>query len=229
MKVIGAGLPRTATLSQKVALEMLGFGPCYHMVDVLSDLDRTAPWQQAVDGDARWDQIFDGYQSTVDWPGSYFWSELVEEYPDAKVLLSVRDADAWVSSMRETIWGILYGDSLMADLSAARGRVDSQWLDYTDLMRDMWERSGLLDAEGGADGEAMQRFNEEVQARVPSDRLLVWTATDGWEPLCRFLEVDVPEAPFPRVNDKKGFVDRVVGASIGVLQQWWAEQEPAVA
>jgi len=229
MKLIGAGLPRTATLSQKIALEMLGMGPCYHMVDVLGNLDRAAQWRQALDGPARWDEIFDGYESTVDWPGAYFYEELMETYPDAKVLLSARDADAWENSMRETIWGIFYGDCLMKDLSNARGRVDQRWFDYIGMMKEMWQRSGLLDAAGGADGAAMQRYNEEVQERVPSDRLLVWTAGDGWEPLCQFLEVDVPDAPFPRVNDQKGFVDRVVGASIDVLQNWWAEQEPAMA
>jgi Sulfotransferase domain len=229
MKLIGAGLPRTATLSQKIALEMLGMGPCYHMVDVLGDLDRAAQWRQALDGAARWDEIFDGYESTVDWPGAYFYEELMKTYPDAKVLLSARDADAWENSMRETIWGIFYGDCLMKDLSNARSRVDQRWFDYIDMMKEMWQRSGLLDAAGGADGGAMQRYNEEVQERVPSGRLLVWTADDGWEPLCQFLEVDVPDAPFPRVNDQKGFIDRVVGASIDVLQSWWAEQEPAMA
>src|SRR5262249_34450176 len=119
MRLIGAGLPRTATLSQKIALEMLGVGPCYHMVDVLSDLDRAASWPEAVRGNANWDEIFAGYQSTVDWPGSYFYRELHETYPDAKVLLSVRPGDAWARSMSQTITSILYGPSLMYDLSSA--------------------------------------------------------------------------------------------------------------
>src|SRR6516162_2082937 len=113
MKVIGAGLPRTATLTQKVALEMLGFGPCYHMVDVLADLDQAKLWQRALDGEAPWDQIFDGFNSTVDWPGGYFYRELIDVYPDAKVLLSVRDGDSWSCSMRDTIWGLFYGDILI--------------------------------------------------------------------------------------------------------------------
>jgi hypothetical protein len=229
MKVIGAGLPRTATLSQKVALEMLGFGPCYHMVDVLGDLDRAAQWRQAVDGLPRWDEIFDGYESTVDWPGAYFYEELAQTYPDAKVLLSVRDPDGWEQSMRETIWGIFYGDCLMKDLSTARSRVDRQWLEYIEMMKEMWQLSGLLDESGGANGAVMDRYHQQVQERIPAERLLVWSARDGWEPLCEFLEVEVPSAPFPRVNDAKTFVDRVVGASIDVLQGWWAAQEPAMA
>ena len=90
MKLIGAGLPRTATLSQKIALEMLGVGPCYHMVNVTSDLDRVAQWSRAFNGDADWAEIFAGCNAMVDWPGSFFHRELIETYPDAKVLLSVR-------------------------------------------------------------------------------------------------------------------------------------------
>src|SRR5579864_6711512 len=101
MRLIGAGLPRTGTLSQKAALEMLGIGPCYHMVTVLRDLDQTRVWRRALDGQARWGEIFNGCQATVDWPGSFFYRELVDAFPDAKVLLSIRDAEAWEGSMRE--------------------------------------------------------------------------------------------------------------------------------
>src|SRR6478752_4325732 len=72
MKVIGAGMPRTGTLTQKMALEMLGFGPCYHMVDVLADLTQATLWERALDGDPQWPTIFEGFHSTVDWPGGYF-------------------------------------------------------------------------------------------------------------------------------------------------------------
>ena len=92
MKVIGAGLPRTGTLSQKVALEMLGFGPCYHMVNVLTDLPLPEHWERGDGrGPADWDAIFGEHESTVDWPGSFFYRELADAYPEAKVVLSVRD------------------------------------------------------------------------------------------------------------------------------------------
>src|SRR4030088_835130 len=110
MKLIGAGLPRTATLTQKVALEMLGIGPCYHMVNVLGDLDLVPLWQDALEGRPDWERIFEGHQSTVDWPGGFFYRELIEAYPDAKVLLSVRDPEAWERSMRDTVWGVVWGD-----------------------------------------------------------------------------------------------------------------------
>ena len=105
MKLIGAGLPRTATLTQKISLEILGYGPCYHMVNVLSNLDLVPQWVEAFEGTGDWNKIFEGCQATVDWPGSFFYRELIEVYPDAKVLLSVRDGAAWARSMRDTIWG----------------------------------------------------------------------------------------------------------------------------
>jgi len=233
MKLIGAGLPRTGTLSQKVALEMLGLAPCYHMVNVLGDLDEAQVCRRAVDGEQPWDEVFEGFQATVDWPGSYFYRELIEFYPDAKVFLSVRDADAWERSMRETIWGTFYGDMLIRDLSEARRRVDPKWNGFIELMLEMWKRSGLISNGADTDSEsmkrAMERFNEEVQETVPSDRLLVWSVSDGWEPLCRFLEVPVPDTPFPHLNDSKGYRDRIIDGALLALQEWRAQDPEAVA
>jgi len=234
MKVIGAGLPRTGTLSQKVALEMLGLGPCYHMVNVLADLDLAPLWRRAMEGNANWNEIFDGFESTVDWPGSFFYKELIEVYPDAKVVLGLRDGESWARSMRETIWGVFYGDGLVRHLSSARGNVDPKWRGYIEMMVGMWERSGLMD--GGEDttaesmASAMERYQEEVKQAVPSDRLLVWSVQEGWEPLCEFLEVPVPDAPFPKTNDAREFGARLVDASLMVLQHWRDQQkaeEPA--
>jgi hypothetical protein len=223
MKLIGAGLPRTATLSQKVALEMLGLGPCYHMVNVLGDLDLVPQWRRALDGDVDWEELFGHCQATVDWPGSFFYRELMEAYPNAKVLLSVRDGDAWARSMRQTIWGTLYGDDLVGLLSKARAMVDPQWRGYTELMTEMWQRRGLLAGEGTSDdwmAAAMRRYHEEVQETVPAHRLLVWEPADGWEPLCEFLELPVPDTPFPRLNDSAQFVERIIDGSLLAIKQW---------
>jgi sulfotransferase family protein len=228
MKVIGAGLPRTGTLSQKVALEMLGVGPCYHMVNVLLDLDQVGPWRRALEGDRQWDEIFDGFQSTVDWPGSYFYRELVDYYPDAKVLLSTRDGDAWARSMRETIYATLYGDVLIGHLSQARCEIDPKWCGYIDLMKDMWDRSGLLQGAATTDewmSEAVDRFHEQVKANVPADRLLVWSPAEGWEPLCEFLELPAPDTPFPHLNDTEQFVERIVDGALLAIQAWRAESD----
>src|ERR1700761_670692 len=144
MKVIGAGLPRTGTLSQKIALEMLGLGPCYHMVNVLSDLDLADGWRHAVEGRISPTEMLEGFQATVDWPGSFFYRDLIDVYPDAKVLLSVRPAEAWTRSMRDTIWGVIFGDNLIRHMSDAWMQVDPQWCGYMGLMREMWHRSGLI-------------------------------------------------------------------------------------
>ncbi|MBV9800565.1 MAG: hypothetical protein JO039_21125 [Solirubrobacterales bacterium] len=231
MKLIGAGLPRTGTLSQKVALEILGLGPCYHMVNVLGDLDEVPAWNRALEGQAAWQELFEGFQSTVDWPGAFFYKELIEVYPDAKVLLSVRDADGWERSMRETIWGVLYGDMLIRDLSNARARVDPKWRGYTELMAEMWRHSGLIserDSHTGWMSRAMERYNEEVQLTVPPERLLVWSVGDGWESLCQFLDVPVPSMPFPHLNDSKEFGERVVDGSLLALQEWRSQDAPPV-
>ncbi|MGH2894358.1 MAG: sulfotransferase family protein [Solirubrobacteraceae bacterium] len=222
MKLIGAGLPRTGTLSQKIALEMLGLAPCYHMVNVLADLDETARWGRVLDGDLSSAEIFEGYGATVDWPGSFFYRELAALYPDAKVLLSLRSGESWARSMRDTIWGVIYGDILIRHLSDARRLVDSPWDDYISLMSEMWRRSGLMhDADTSADemALAMERFNREVQDTVPAERLLVWSVADGWEPLCEFLELPVPEADFPRVNDSAQFGDRIIDGAIEAVQR----------
>ena len=236
MKLIGAGMPRTGTLTQKVALEMLGFGPCYHMVDVLADLDQAKLWQRALDGEAPWGQIFGDFDSTVDWPGGYFYRELMDVYPEAKVLLSVRDPQAWERSMRETVWAVRHGESLVRLLSSAQAHVNPQWRGFLEMIdRLVWEGAGTF-ASGHAEPQqlidTMIRHNREVEEVVPSERLLVWDVKEGWERLCEFLEVPVPRQPFPHVNDRTEFLNRVIDGSLESLRQWRSEQawvEPSFA
>ena len=231
MKLIGAGLPRTGTLSQKVALEMLGLQPCYHMVNVLADLELTPKWRRALDGEVDWDDIFGDHQATVDWPGSFYYRDLIEVYPDAKVLLSVHDGDAWAASMRDTIWGLFHGDILIKHLSEARRDVDPKWNAYMEMMEEMWRRSGLIFGEKlDLDwmSAAVDRYHTEVERNVPADRLLVWSVIDGWEPLCEFLEVPVPDQPFPHLNDTDTFIDRIVDGALLTLQEWRKAQQKAV-
>jgi len=236
MKLIGAGMPRTGTLTQKVALEMLGLGPCYHMVDVLADLDQAKLWRRALDGEAPWEQIFDGFNSTVDWPGGYFYRELMDVYPEAKVLLSVRDPQAWERSMRDTVWAVRHGESLVRLLSSAQAHVNPQWRGFLEMIdRLVWEGEGTF-ASGHAEPQqlidTMIRHNREVEENVPPVRLLVWSVEEGWEPLCKFLEVPVPQQPFPHVNDRTEFLNRVIESSLQALRQWRSEQssvEPSFA
>jgi hypothetical protein len=224
VKLIGAGLPRTGTLSQKIALEMLGLGPCYHMVNVLADLSQAELWLRAVEGDDKWSEIFEGFESTVDWPGGFFYRELMEVYPEAKVLLSERDPEDWERSMRETVWGVRHGESLLRLLSSAQGKVYPPWAAYLRMVDEMlWTQNGTFASGNARPGqlvEGMLRHHAEVKASVPAERLLVWSFTDGWEPLCEFLGVPVPDVPFPRVNDSREFIDRVIDASILRLNEW---------
>jgi Sulfotransferase domain len=224
MKVIGAGMPRTGTLTQKVALEMLGLGPCYHMVDVLADLEQASLWEQALDGDAPWERIFSGYGSTVDWPGGYFYAELADRYPEAKVVLSVREPAAWERSMRQTVWSVRHGESLIRLLSSAQACIDPRWAGFLNMIdRLLWEGKGTFasGAEAPEDMIAtMERHNAEVQERIPAERLLVWSVTEGWDPLCAFLDVPVPSEPFPAVNDRKEFVNRIIDGSLETMREW---------
>lgn len=230
MRVIGAGLPRTGTLTQKLALEMLGLGPCYHWVDVLADLDRVAQWQAALDGDARWGEIFAGYRSTVDWPGGHFYRDLIDVHPDAKVILSVRDLASWEQSFRETIWSMCFGESLIRLLSSARAHVDPQWQRYLTLVdRMFWVAFAPRNGEPADLIDAMRRHNDQVKRTVPPQRLLIWDVSEGWEPLCRFLDVEIPAEPLPHLNDRQTFHERVIGGAIGALHAWQQQQNPASA
>lgn len=232
MKVIGAGLPRTATTTQMFALEQFGFAPCYHMRDLLADLDAGLPlWEAAAEGNPDWDAIFGEARSTVDWPSAYFYRELMERYPDAKVLLSVRGAEEWARSMEKTIWGMWYGDSVLHHLNDARKIVDPPWKRYIGLMSRLnFDEGGAFP---GADTlpklmAAMERWNDQVRADVPAERLLVWKPEEGVAPLAEFLGVEHPEEELPRLNDTKAFREGIVGGALDAVTQWWeARERPA--
>jgi Sulfotransferase domain len=231
MQVIGAGLPRTATTTQMVALEQLGLDPCYHMRNLLADLQTGLPlWESVAAGAPDWEEIFGDARSTVDWPSARYYRELMDHYPDAKVLLSVRDGASWVRSMRQTVWGIFHGDSVIHHVSEARAVLDPLWQRYIALMRGMtWnEQTGVLAGDTSTDEgliAVMDRWNEGVKSTVPAERLLVWYPTDGWEPLCDFLEVDVPSEPVPNLNDTASFREGIIGGGLGVLNDWWDQRE----
>jgi Sulfotransferase domain len=232
MQVIGAGLPRTATTTQMVALEQLGLDPCYHMRNLLADLRTGLPlWESVAAGDPDWEEIFGDARSTVDWPSARYYRDLMDHYPDAKVLLSVRDGASWVRSMRQTVWGIFHGDSVIHHVSDARAVIDPLWSRYTTLMnRITWdEPTGALAGDTSTDEgliAVMDRWNDAVKATVPAERLLVWFPTDGWEPLCNFLEVDVPGEPVPSLNDTASFREGIIGGGLGALNDWWEQREP---
>ena len=191
LKIIGAGLGRTGTLSLKLALEQLGLGPCYHMVEVMLHPEATALWINAADGNPDWEAIFKGYAATVDYPGCGFWKRLADFYPDAKVLLTVRDPEEWFESTQATIFSPDSVKRLSATPMAAFIQ-KTAWSSFGDRIHD---RQFMVDH--------FKRHNEEVERSVSADRLLVFEVKEGWERLCTFLNVPVPSTPFPRRNSRE--------------------------
>ncbi|GAA2997081.1 sulfotransferase family protein [Actinokineospora diospyrosa] len=205
MKVIGAGLGRTGTASVKAALEQLGLGPCYHMFEVTARPEHGEQWLAALAGDpVDWERLFTGFGSTMDWPGCSFWPELIKEYPDAKVVLTVRDPDGWYASMARTLLPVW---RIAADPARA-GVAGYEW--YGRLVTAIAQHSFA----GRTDDRdhmlaAFEAHNAAVRAGVPADRLLVYAVGQGWEPLCGFLGVPVPDEPFPHLNDTASFQSMV--------------------
>jgi hypothetical protein len=234
MELIGAGLPRTATTTQLLAMEQLGFNPCHHMRDVLGDLEGSLPlWERVVEGDADWEEIFGNCRAAVDFPAGRYYRELIDFYPEAKVLLSVRDADDWVQSMRETVWACYMGPSFLRHISCARGLVDPLWGRFLEMMTQMfWVEGGALYGDTYDDdafAALMENWNEQVIRTVPPERLLIWQPCDGWEPLCEFLGVEVPEEPLPRLNDTNAFVEGIITPSLDAINAVWdARERPAL-
>jgi hypothetical protein len=145
------------------------------------------------------------------------------------VLLSVREPQAWEASMRQTVWAVRHGESLIRLLSSAQAHVNPQWQGFINMIdRLVWEGRGTF-ASGHETPEelisTMERHNEEVKRNVPPERLLVWSAGEGWEPLCEFLELPIPETTFPHINDRTEFLNRVVDSSLQALTEWRAKQE----
>ncbi|WP_108659511.1 sulfotransferase family protein [Acuticoccus kandeliae] len=201
LAVIGAGLGRTGTYSLRLALEALGFGPCFHMEEVAKHMPVQLPlWNKALDGDPDWDAIYAGYNSAVDWPTARFYRELNAAYPDAKFILGVRDPRAWAESFHATIHKLTFRTDDPPEI----------FREWIAMVRRMILQNGIP-ADGGVDEmeAAFIAHNEAVKAAIPADRLLVTNVKDGWGPICSFLGVDPPEEPFPRTNNRNEFWDLI--------------------
>lgn len=196
LQVVGAGLGRTGTESLKVALERLLGGPCYHMFEIVSGRRDDIPvWLGAVDGVFPvWNEFLGDYRAAVDWPAASFWPELSAANPDAIVLLSVRDVDAWWTSVSNTIFS--------PDLDSGKVKIGfpANWPDA--VLESRFTPDWRLEAPAKA---AFLRHNDAVRAGVPADRLLEWSPQDGWDPICAALGLAVPDEPFPHVNTTADF------------------------
>jgi Sulfotransferase domain len=208
MRVIGAGMGRTGTLSLKAALERLGFAPCYHMLEVIDHPEHIALWAAAARGErAGWERALGGYLASTDWPACAFWRSLARANPSAKVLLSVRDPDRWYDSMSSTVYRIA-GFARSAPPGAAPPELRELGAMVDTLV---WQGtfSGRFEDRRHAI-DVFRRHNDEVRRDVPPERLLVYEVGQGWGPLCDFLGVPAPDEPFPHLNDAASFQARIV-------------------
>jgi hypothetical protein len=206
MKLIGAGYGRTGTMSLKGALESLGVGPCLHMIDLIRDPSLPERWTPILaDVPVDWAEIFAGYESTVDWPGCSYYRELMDAFPDAKVLLNIRDFEGWHRSMLNTVYAIrkakMIGQELYEGTEPEVSPATWQVIGKT-----VWTEFEGGDFEDPAHARRVwESHYDEVRQTVPAERLLEYRLGEGWEPLAEFLDVPVPDEPFPHHNDTSFF------------------------
>lgn len=191
LEIIGAGFGRTGTESMKRALEFLGYAPCYHMYEVIPHKERYETWQGIYDGtiDPDWDAVFDGFKATVDWPAARYWRELADHFPKAKILLTYRDPESWYASMEKTIL------TFLRDPEKTEGMAPRL-------------RRHVFDGDVHDKAHVISVYNRNVAAVQDAfgpERLLTYELGSGWEPLCRFLDLDIPAEPYPSGNESAQF------------------------
>lgn len=212
MRVIGAGYGRTGTSSLKRGLETLGFGPCHHMEEVVKHPSEVPTWERAARGEAiDWQTFMRPWGSACDFPSALYYRELMEAFPDAKVILSVRDPGSWYASMSETIVPMFkrFPNRLVLQhlpIVSAPFRSMNNTRIKAEIIDRFAEREHVI--------QMFEDHIAEVKRVVPAERLLVFEAKQGWAPLCEFLGVPVPSEPFPRVNDTAAFKRRVTAATV---------------
>ncbi|KAF7260085.1 Nad dependent epimerase dehydratase [Paragonimus skrjabini miyazakii] len=219
--VIGAGFGRTGTKSLKTALEIIYGQPCYHMFELVAKhRDDSRKWvevdrlvSESTDGKidpGLFYEMFDGYRCTVDFPSSSYYPQLMQAYPDAKVVLTIRDKQSWLESVRSTI--LLRRDIRHYDWAEKLIVGYQNGWHFLSMNRTMLERVFGPGADATSDKmvlAAYDRWIAQVTKDVPADRLLVFHVREGWEPLCKFLNVPVPNQPFPNVNERAELVKRI--------------------
>ena len=216
LAIIGAGFGRTGTLSLREALVRLGFGPCDHMLENFEHPERFALWRDAFrkkqDGEPiDWRPLLSGYRAIVDWPGAYFWRELIAAHPDARVILTVRDPERWYESCLATIFSMrlrmdesLFTRAMVGLLGLVLRRSRQGFRLTDDVIWNGTFADRFTDREHAL--RVFSEHNREVEESIPAERLLVFDVKQGWQPLCAFLGVPVPDGqPFPHVNDAESF------------------------
>ena len=199
LRIVGAGFGRTGTMSLKLALEELGVRACYHMTELAAHPQHAPLWLALTRGERiDLEQIFAGYAAAVDWPACVLWRELLAAYPDARVILTVRDPVDWYESFSRTI--LARSENLPPIVSPGIRAL-------YDLSREVILRQTF----GGRANDANHAIsiynahNAAVTAALPADKLLVYDVASGWGALCEFLGLPVPDRPFPHANAGDGF------------------------
>ena len=205
LKVIGLGLGRTGTYSLKTALETLQLGPCHHMERVAQNMPVQLPlWNEALNQTPNFAAIYEGLQSAVDWPTAAFYQELYAAYPKARFILTHRSKESWAESFGSTIYKLL----------AEREKAPAPMQDWLNMVVKVIEKSGFpmgLDFEGLAN--RFEAHNQAVRSFIPAEQLLVYQVKEGWEPLCKFLNVPAPDTAFPHTNNREEFWELVDAAT----------------
>jgi hypothetical protein len=200
LKVIGAGFGRTGTKSLQEGLQVLGFTPCHHMYEVITNPEQVPFWDRAAQGERmNWDDVFARYEAACDWPSCSFYKELADYYPDAKVILSLRDSKAWFKSVSGTIISAM-SKPKAGDRPGLPGIFGPLLIGEKTFGNDLSEANMIA---------TYERHNAEVQRVIPANRLIVFEAKQGWDPLCKFLGVPVPSTPYPNTNSTEEFQARV--------------------
>ncbi|XP_032221795.2 uncharacterized protein LOC5520812 [Nematostella vectensis] len=189
MKIIGAGLPKTGTKSLASALMHLGYNVHDHPEQIQFHCDE---YIAAFEGQMpNFEEMYANVDATTDLPASIFYKEIFKAFPDAKVILSVRDdEESWRRSLLKTV-GVVSSMTNNPLLIVCRtltptGRKYSRILRF--IMNYLKNEIDYT------------KHNGDVMANIPAKQLLVFNPKDGWEPLCAFLGAEVPAIPYPRVN-----------------------------
>ena len=211
IKIIGAGFPRTGTTTLKRSLEILVCNRVYHMKELLVNPVQLKYWKELSEtGTTNWDELYNGFDGTVDFPGYPWYKEHMKRYPDAKVILTVRDFDAWYKSVDSTVYRA--GPQTPGEKIKMMGKLITNprirkvvgCIKFFKKTFFVGEMDGKFEDKEYAK-KVWERHIENVKAHVPKEKLLVYDVRDGWAPLCEFLGVEEPSEELPHLNKKENF------------------------
>ena len=213
LKVIGAGFGRTGTHSLSAALETLGFGPCYTLLDINKNIDHYSLWQQALDGQSiNWKSLFQNYRAAVEWPTISFLPQILHQFPKAKVILTLREPNSWYESASSTIFPGLEASAKHPDPEIrTRSNLKRRLILEHVFSGNYWDKSHAI--------HVYQSHIRQVEQLVPPHQLLKYEVSEGWLPLCSFLAVSEPNEPFPRKNDRSSFLSSAPDWAVKVMNE----------